>query len=436
VTKSVLDQDLILAELLDVEGFREVCRTFSELYGIGIKVFDSEGHKIVDVRASTGDHCGYLFTVHRTQVMCTNLVNKVKTVEVTQDSGSQQIECFSGLKYDIVPLVYEGTLLGRFIFGPYAPDGLDAPPRTLEQYEPELDVGRLAGYLAAIPRAANETVQKVIEHITRVLGVIMHTSYRTQLTSKLHIASISGAFDDLERSNRDLKAANRKLSDLDRLKSNFIATVSHELRTPLTSVRGYLEALADGVVPPERSTFDMLQSEVQRLVKLSDDLLELARADAARAYLRLEPVDLKALTRQALRLHEARFRDKGIAVHTRFAEQARSATADPDKLLQALGNLVENAWRYTPDGGRLDIQAEAVADGVRLSFTNDAERIEESDLRLLFERFYRPDKSRSRQQGGAGIGLSVVKELLEAHGGRVHASQTNGRLSIHLTLPR
>jgi len=226
------------------------------------------------------------------------------------------------------------------------------------------------------------------------------------------------------------------LEQVESLRKSLVADVAHELRTPLTSVRGYLEALADGVLPPEKSTFDMLQNEVQRLVKLSDDLLELARADAARAYLRLEPVDLKALTGQALGLHEARFRDKGIAVHTKFAQEARSATADPDKLLQALGNLVENAWRYTPGGGSLDIQAEAVPEGVRLSFTNDAEPIEESDLPLLFERFYRPDKSRSRQQGGAGIGLSVVKELLEAHGGRVQASQTNGRLSIHLTLPR
>jgi len=122
-------------------------RSFSELFGIGIKVFDAEGNKIADVRASTGDHCGYLFTVHPTQVACTNLVNRIRTVEISATSEPLTIDCFSGLRYRIIPVVYEGSLLGRFIFGPFAPADLREPPAALRQYEPQLSIttpGRLS----------------------------------------------------------------------------------------------------------------------------------------------------------------------------------------------------------------------------------------------------------------------------------------------------
>lgn len=455
MTKSVLDQDLILAELLDVEGFREVCRTFSELYGIGIKVFDSDGHKIVDVRASTGDHCGYLFTVHRTQVMCTNLVNKVKTAEVTQDSGLQQIECFSGLKYDIVPLVYEGTLLGRFIFGPYAPDGLDAPPRTLEQYEPELDVGRLAGYLAAIPRAANETVQKVIEHITRVLGVIMHTSYRTQLTSKLHIASISGAFDDLERSNRDLKAANQKLSDLDRLKSNFIATVSHELRTPLTSVIGYSEMLLEGLAgdlsDEQREYVQTILEKGESLLNLIGQVLDLSRIESGNVLLNREHADPGEVIRLGISDVQPMADRRKLSLNIDIDDSVLPMRIDRDKVRRIVTNLLGNAVKFTPESGSITVSADVYEvppeEGeafdmfepernrfLRLSVADNGIGIAEDKLDEIFEAFFQVDNTSTREFGGTGLGLAIVRNFVRAHGGRIQVESNVGKGSTFTVL--
>lgn len=247
-------------------------------------------------------------------------------------------------------------------------------------------------------------------------------------------AAVSGK-DELA----DLAASFNRMADglerVEQLRKRLVADVAHELRTPLTNVRGYLEALRDGVVPPDAATFEMLKTEVERLVTLANDLLELARADAARAHLSLRPVDLPELIDSAVAINAVHFKDKRIAVDTCYADTARTVNADPEKLLQAIGNLVQNAWQYTSDAGRFSIATERTGDTVRIEFSNDSPPIADEDLGFLFERFFRPERSRSRDSGGAGIGLSVTKELIEAHRGRVAAEQSNGRLSIAVELP-
>lgn len=225
------------------------------------------------------------------------------------------------------------------------------------------------------------------------------------------------------------------LQRVEQLRKRLVADVAHELRTPLTNVRGYLEALADGVVAPERATLEMLEGEVQRLVTLANDLLELARADAARAHLSIEQVDLPELIDAAVAINLVNFKDKQIDVETCYGDAARSVPADSEKLLQAIGNLVQNAWQYTTPGGKFRIATERRDNTVRIEFSNDSPPIAEADLGYLFERFFRPERSRSRDCGGAGIGLAVTKEVVEAHRGKVDAQQSNGRLHISIELP-
>jgi signal transduction histidine kinase len=225
------------------------------------------------------------------------------------------------------------------------------------------------------------------------------------------------------------------LERLERLRKTMVADVAHELRTPLTNLRGYLEGLSDGVLPPARSTFDMLQQEVLRLVHLVEDLQQLAKAEAARAYLERREISLPELVRQMLALYRPNIEAKGIAVEIRFAPGAEHVQADRDKLLQAVRNLVENAWKYTPAAGRLTIWSEQVAEGIRVVFANTGPGIAEADLPFVFERFFRGDRSRSRAGGGAGIGLAIVKELIEAHGGRVGAESVAGETRVWFILP-
>ena len=222
---------------------------------------------------------------------------------------------------------------------------------------------------------------------------------------------------------------------MEQLRRGMVVDFAHELRTPLTSVRGYLEALADGVVQPTRETFTILQDEILRLVRLVEDLHQLTKADAARAYLSRESVNLSDLVHQVLELHRFQFQSRDIEVTTELSEDGTTVLADRDKLLQVLRNLVQNAGQYTPEGGTLRVTAERDADNAKVTFANTYAGVTEADMSSIFERFYRVEKSRSRESGGAGIGLSIVKELVDAHGGQVGAELAGDEIRFWFSVP-
>ena len=225
------------------------------------------------------------------------------------------------------------------------------------------------------------------------------------------------------------------LQDLENLRRNLMIDVAHELRTPLTNVRGYLEALNDGVLPPSKETFSLLQEETLRLVQLVEDVLQLARADAARGNLELEPVDIQREVRSVCGDFSQRFSRKSITLNIHASNGPLTVSADRHRLVRVLRNLTDNAARYTPAGGLVDIYLKADPRRVRVDFANDISDLVAEDLPYIFERFYRGEKSRSRQHGGAGIGLAIVKELVEAHSGDIGAKLVAGRLHIGLSLP-
>ncbi|MCP4342377.1 MAG: HAMP domain-containing protein [Desulfobulbaceae bacterium] len=224
------------------------------------------------------------------------------------------------------------------------------------------------------------------------------------------------------------------LENIEQLRKNMVADVAHELRTPLTNLRGYLEALNDKVIEPSPQTLKMLQEENLRLVHLVESLQQLARADAARAYLKLEKLDPTKELQQVLGLYSAGFLEKNISVTTHLKD-GLTVPADRDKLLQALRNLLENSHKYTPANGVVEISVVDRREEVEIRFSNSGPGIDKADLPFIFERFFRAERSRSRDAGGAGIGLSITKELIEAHGGRVGAESSAGTTSVWLTLP-
>lgn len=224
------------------------------------------------------------------------------------------------------------------------------------------------------------------------------------------------------------------LQRIEQLRKNMVADVAHELRTPLTNLRGYLEALNDKVIEPSPQTLKMLQDENLRLVHLVDSLQQLARADAARAYLKREKLDPAEELQQILGLYSAGFLEKNISVTTHFTE-GLTVPADRDKLLQAIRNLLENCHKYTPENGFVEITVLSRKEEVEIRFSNSGPEIDKADLPFIFERFFRAERSRSRDAGGAGIGLSITKELIEAHGGRVGAESSKEMTSVWLTLP-
>jgi two-component system sensor histidine kinase BaeS len=225
------------------------------------------------------------------------------------------------------------------------------------------------------------------------------------------------------------------LQKIEQLRKTMMIDVAHELRTPLTNIKGYLEALTDGVISPSEETFELLQDETLRLVQLVEDILRLAKADAAKASLRRVEIRPAPLINQMLESFRSQLEQKELRVETHFNHGNISLWADPHHLSQVLNNLLENSWQYSPPGGAVVVSTELKPRAIKVVFSNSVGDIAEEDLPFLFERFYRGEKSRSREHGGAGIGLAIVKELVEAHGGSVGAELLNGTIHIWFELP-
>ncbi len=225
------------------------------------------------------------------------------------------------------------------------------------------------------------------------------------------------------------------LARAEALRRAVVEDVAHELRTPLTSLRGYTEALADGVAEPTPEMLRTLHEEIERLTRLVEELDRVARAsDPATAAAR-EPVDLLAAVRRALDLNGPELARRSIRSELVVTDDLPPILGDPDGVARIVGNLLQNATRYAEDGGRIEVRLRRDADGVRTSVGNSGDGIPAAEIGLIWERLYRVDPSRSRSSGGAGIGLAIVRDIVRAHGGRVGATSDGGWTEVWFTLP-
>jgi two-component system sensor histidine kinase BaeS len=242
--------------------------------------------------------------------------------------------------------------------------------------------------------------------------------------------------DEVGQLARAFNQMSESLEKIENLRRNLMIDVAHELRTPLTNIRGYLEALNDGVLPPSADTLSLLQDETQRIVQLVEDVLQLAKADAARDNLKLESADLSLLVNGALDVFARNFADKAIQVKFSAPDDSIQLLADQNRLTRVFRNLTDNAAKYTPREGNVRVRVESDTQIARVCYINSIDTLLPDDLPHIFERFYRGEKSRSRQHGGAGIGLAIVKELVEAHKGKVSAQRMDGDLlQVLIELP-
>lgn len=195
----------------------------------------------------------------------------------------------------------------------------------------------------------------------------------------------------------------------------------NKLRTPLSAIEGYAEGLLDGVVDPTPETYALIHREVGRLRRLVDDLQELSRAEAKQLSLHPRPVVPGHLVEAAVSRLRLQFEEKGLALSVEVSEGLPTVLADEDRAVQVLTNLLGNALRYTPSGGEVALQVRELDGLVEFAVVDTGLGIASEHLPHLFERFYRVDRSRSRAAGGSGIGLTIAKHLVEAHGGTIRA---------------
>ena len=279
-----------------------------------------------------------------------------------------------------------------------------------------LVVAALAAFLAAVAvsvftaRRIVGPLQTMMKASQRIAAGDYHE--RVQAPGRDELSALARAFN---RMAENLERTEQRRMEL-------IGDVAHELRTPLSSIKGIMEGLVDGVLTTEPATFMLVQREVARLQRLVHDLEELSRAEAGQ--LRLDPraVALADLVRAAADRLRSQFEGKGVSLHVDLPADLPQVWADPSRIIQVLLNLLGNALQYTPSGGQVTIRAWRDGRGVVVVVQDTGIGIPAEHLPHIFERFYRVDKSRSRTGGGSGIGLTIARHLVEAHGGRIWAT--------------
>ena len=207
---------------------------------------------------------------------------------------------------------------------------------------------------------------------------------------------------------------------------DLMADVAHELRTPLSNIQGYLEAVRDGMVEPNKETMDTIADQTSLLSHLVEDLRVLALAEAGSLALDMQSDSLETVLQGAVESFAPRAQAKGVDLQLDVSAALPAVEMDRARIAQVTGNLIENAIVHTPEGARVTLSADIVDERARIVVEDTGPGMEPEDLSLVFERFYRVDPSRSRATGGAGLGLTIARQLVEAHGGTIHAESTPG----------
>ena len=318
---------------------------------------------------------------------------------------------------------------GELLSGPALPGGARA---AIEHH------GEVVGWVVAEPGH-----DAAAAHLARVIALLVHHAHARALTGVAHEAAITATYVELTQKNRSLENAVTRLRDTDRIKSNFLATMSHELRTPLTSVIGYSEMLLEGLAGPitgeQRDYLTTILGKADQLLQLITAVLDMSKLEAGPASLDVTPVSVDEVVASVVASFAPPCKKRSIALETAIAAPLR-VSGDRRQIRQVLWNLVSNAVKFTPDGGRIVVGVRLgplAPEGVstrpdnrlaaHVEVTDSGIGISGEQLPHIFEPFFQVDSSSTREYGGSGLGLTLAKAYVEAHGGRMWVDSTPGR---------
>ena len=331
----------------------------------------------------------------------------------------------------ISPVWEEGTI-GTLYIIPSEDTGFNPGSMELLYYA----IGRffLMGGLIAIIAAVVITFL-LSRYILRPVKELSTAARRLGSGDFSQRVTVSGE-GEIEEMSQTFNTMADNLQHAEELRQNMVTDIAHELRTPLTNIKGYLEGISDGVIAPDPKTITLLNEEASLLSRLVEDLQELNLADAGEIKLARQPEDLSPLITQTVAAMQPQAGERGLTMQTTLPETLPMVSIDTSRIHEVLHNLLENAIFHTPTGGRITVTARLTDGFVEVEITDTGVGIPASDLMDIFERFYRVDKSRTRATGGNGLGLTISKRLVEAHGGSISVKSEVGKGSrFRFTLP-
>lgn len=331
------------------------------------------------------------------------------------------------------PIQVEGETIGYLIFSP-PPFGEGSPERNFINRTTQFML-----YSAMVTMA-----------VALLLGILLSRSLTSpirELTQATHAISQGNLSQQVPiRSNDEMgelgKAFNRMSAELSRsinARKQMTADIAHELRTPLSLILGHAEAVHDGVLPPTPENFEIIREEATRLEHLVNDLRILSLADAGELTMNLQVIEPERLLQEVAALYQYQTQRKNVTLDLDIHSPLSSIEVDQGRMTQVLTNILDNALRHTPEGGRVILSAQEVNDQVELAIQDNGPGLRAEELERIFERFYRTDASRQRENynGGSGLGLAIAKSIVQAHDGQVSAESTEGKgLKVIVRLPK
>ncbi|MFA6000743.1 MAG: HAMP domain-containing sensor histidine kinase [Thermoleophilia bacterium] len=322
---------------------------------------------------------------------------------------------------DHVHMMQGEGMMGNRVSGNMASDLIDA-------FRDALNVSLLwAGLIAvAVAFVISIVISRKITRPIHDMAMVTERIADGDYAQKVDIKSN----DEIGSLAHSLNEMTERLAESQKLKRELMANIAHELRTPLTSISGYMEGLEDGIVPASRETYELVHREAARLSRLVDDLQRLSRAESGQEVLDVVELPSALFIERVVKKLRPMFIEKGISLDLELAPELPPMLVDEDKTDQVLVNLIDNALNYTSPGGKVTLSARASGRMVQIEIADTGIGISAEDLPYIFERFYRADKSRSRDRGGSGIGLTIAKKYIESLGGDISVKSAPGQGTI------
>jgi signal transduction histidine kinase len=414
--QSAIDAPVELSELLTSADIEEVIASCARLFSYGIVVFNQHG--------------GFLARVDATVDLAW-----------AKSTWSEEIACGpDGGRYLKQPLIHDGLMIGSIIVGPFAfaESGQGGEQR--------------AG------QSAEQKARVLAKHAARMLSVMTHSAYARYLTGVVHVASMDQALAELEEKNERLLRAVERMQELDNLKTRFLATISHELRTPLTSVIGYSEMMLGGLSGDlnndQREYVQTIFDKADHLLQLITKVLDVSQIEAGELQVVCSPIPIAHLVESVVSDVSGQAVQRSVTIVTPDADGIPSVSGDPEKVRRILWHLLMNAIKFSNVGGSVEVvvdvaplvprktaRAPSIGPGgelfgVRVVVCDEGIGIAREAQSNVFEPFFQVDSSSTRQYGGTGLGLTLAKRYVEAHGGHIWVESAPGAgSSFHVTLP-
>lgn len=330
-----------------------------------------------------------------------------------------------------VPITQNGRTVGILIPLRGQFQGSQRELEFIERTNRILIYGAIIGAVIALLLGIflSRTITRPIRELTRATHAISEGDLSQQVTVRTN--------DELGELGKAFNKMSAELSRSVNARKQMTADIAHELRTPLSLILGHAEAVHDGVLPPSKENFEIIREEAARLENLVNDLRTLSLADAGELSIVPQTVEPGGLLQEVASLFQYQTQKKDIALELDIASPLPPLEVDPGRMTQVLTNILDNATRHTPAGGRILLSAKQAGDMVELAIQDSGPGLPKEEVERIFERFYRADASRRRDDGGSGLGLAIAKSIVLAHNGQLSAESEPGKgLRISILLPK